>query len=380
MAFDSDNTGGVDGRPNAPLEPLSVLVLDEDPRTRTVLALLSACDLECASASGVSEVHSRLLARSFDVLIVPMASDATDVCAVARKLQPNASVVMVADSASVLEVTDAMRAGAVDVLIGPPSSEEIEDRVRLAGVRSRTLAQRERRAEKLRGLSRRLDDTRRELIAAIEAHEQGGAVEGSNAPATDVDAQLLPEQQDDMDMCSEFRSIVNQELDVEELLRAALEFMLVKTGPTNAAVYLAGGQGGFGLGAYVHYDQPRTMVEPMLQRLGDEACPAISDAREVLRFEDAETFIMECGLGPDVATNQQMIAVPCHHDGNCLAILVLFRSEEEPFPEPLASVLDALRPIFAEQLARLIRIHNRLAPEWPDEPADEEPGYGDMAA
>ena len=347
MAFDSDNTGGVDGRPNAPLEPLSVLVLDEDPRTRTVLALLSACDLECASASGVSEVHSRLLARSFDVLIVPMASDATDVCAVARKLQPNASVVMVADSASVLEVTDAMRAGAVDVLIGPPSSEEIEDRVRLAGVRSRTLAQRERRAEKLRGLSRRLDDTRRELIAAIEAHEQGGAVEGSNAPATDVDAQLLPEQQDDMDMCSEFRSIVNQELDVEELLRAALEFMLVKTGPTNAAVYLAGGQGGFGLGAYVHYDQPRTMVEPMLQRLGDEACPAISDAREVLRFEDAETFIMECGLGPDVATNQQMIAVPCHHDGNCLAILVLFRSEEEPFPEPLASVLDALRPIFA---------------------------------
>lgn len=381
MAFDvSKNGGNEEGKelPQSSPETISVLVLAEVPETRTVLALLSACDLECFSASDACDVHAQLLARSFDVIIIPMTSNVNDVCSVARKLQPHTSVVVVAESANVRDVTVAMRAGAVDALIGPPSSEEIEDRIRFAGVRSRALAQRERRADRLRGLSRRIDDTRQKLLAAIEAHEQVEAPckfeETAEMSSVDI------EQLDAVEMCSEFKELVAQELDVEDLLRTSLEYMLLKTGPTNAAMFLAGGQGSFGLGAYVHYDLPRRMVDVMLQRLADDACPAISDTQEVLRFEDAEAFISECELGPEVATNQQMVAVPCRHEGNCLAILVLFRNEAEPFNEQLAGVLDALRPIFAEQLARLIRVHNRLAPEWPDEPADEDPGYGDMAA
>ena len=381
MAFDVSKNGGMaDGEgPSKPqVEALRVLVLADNPETKTVLALLSACDLECSQACRASEVHSQLLARSYDILVVPMSREANEICEVARKLQPHASVVMVSDSANIVEVTSAMRAGAVDVLIGPPSSEEIEDRIRLAGVRSRALAQRERRADRLRGLSRRIDDTRRQLIAAIEAQENE-TTETPSGVGFDMGDDMLS-QEDDVDMCSEFKTLVGQELDVEDLLRTSLEYMLLKTGPTNAAVFLAGAQGGFGLGAYVHYDLPRSLVDPMLQRLSDQACPAISGTVDVLRFEDAEAFISECELGPDVSTNQQMVAVPCHHKGNCLAILVLFRNEDEPFEEALAAVLDALRPIFSEQLARLIRIHNRLMPEWPDEPADEDPGYGDMAA
>jgi DNA-binding response OmpR family regulator len=383
MAFDVSNNGGTndgEGLPQSSIETLRVLVLADVPETRTVLALLSACDLDCSLADEACEVHAQLLARSFDVVIVPMATGADEVCSVTRKLQPHASLVMVTDSADVLDVTGAMRAGAVDVLIGPPSSEEIENRIRLAGVRSRALAQRERRADRIRGLSRRIDDTRRQLLAAIEAHENENENEQCEAQESAIDTSLNMDQPVDLEMCSEFKTLVEQELDVEDLLRTSLEYMLVKTGPTNAAVFLAGEKGCFGLGAYVHYDLPRRLVDPMLQRLADEACPAISDTQDVLRFEDAESFICECELGADVATNQQMVAVPCLHEGNCLAILILFRSESEPFEEPLAGVLDVLRPIFAEQLARLIRVHNRLSHEWPDEPADEDPGYGDLAA
>ena len=238
------------------------------------------------------------------------------------------------------------------------------------------MAERDRRAERIQGLCRRIENARREVLAAIEEH--GDAIRYDQSA---IDAGLeAADRIDEVEMCSEFRTLVRQELDVEELLRTALEYMLLKTGPTNAAVFLAGGQSSYGLGAYVNYDLSRKLVEPMLQRLCDEACPAIAENESILLFDDAPAFVMECELDESVPENQQIIAVPCHHEGDCLAVLVLFRTDEHPFEEELAGLLDALRGIFAEQLAMLIRVHNRLEPEWPDEPADDEPGFGDLAA
>jgi GAF domain-containing protein len=157
-------------------------------------------------------------------------------------------------------------------------------------------------------------------------------------------------------MCSEFRTLIRQELDVEDLLRTALEYLLVKTGPTNAAVYLAGGDDSFGLGAYVNCDLPRKSVEPMLRRLCDEACPAVAEHVDVLRFEDAKEFVSDCELGAEVSEDIEMVAVPCHHDGECFAVMFLFRDSEQGFEDETAQVLGALRSILAEQLATLIRV------------------------
>ena len=180
-------------------------------------------------------------------------------------------------------------------------------------------------------------------------------------------------------MCSEFRTLLRQELDVEDLLRTALEYLLVKTGPTNAAVYLAGGDGRFGLGAYVNYEHARRTVEPMLQRLGDEASPRLVDEEDILRFDDAGDFIKDCELETPIDGDMEMIAVPCRHDGECLAVMYMFRGGDAAFSDAIGADLDALREILAEQLATLIRIHNRMEDAWPDEPADEDE-WDDMAA
>ena len=246
----------------------------------------------------------------------------------------------------------------------------------MAGERSRQLSERDRRAERIQGLCRRIENARREVLAAIEEHGDAISYDPSTIDATLEEADRI----DEAEMCNEFRDLVRQELDVEELLRASLEYMLLKTGPTNAAVFLAGGKSSFGLGAYVNYDLTRKQVEPMLQRLCDEACPAIAENESILLFDDAPAFVQECDLGESVPENQQIVAVPCHYQGDCLAVLVLFRTDDHQFEEGLAGVLDALRGILAEQLDTLIRVHNRLEPEWPDEPADEEPGFGDLAA
>jgi hypothetical protein len=144
-------------------------------------------------------------------------------------------------------------------------------------------------------------------------------------------------------------------------------------------VFLAGGDGRFGLGAYVNYEHPRRSVEPMLQRLGDDACPRLIDEEEILRFDDAVDFMDECELEKPVDGDVEMIAVPCRNDGECLAIMYMFRGEDSPFTDEVASDLDCLRDILAEQLATLIRIHNRMDDAWPDEPADEDE-WDDMAA
>ena len=276
-----------------------------------------------------------------------------------------------------------MQAGAVDFLTGPLNAEEVEERVGLAANRSIELVEREERMHRLRSLSRRLKAESNGVtdLADLEASTTDPAAEELIVPdssdAPDEDRRL-----DEVAMCSEFRTLIRQELDVEDLLRTALEYLLVKTGPTNAAVYLAGGDESFGLGAYVNCDLNRKSVEPMLKRLCDEACPAIAEHTDVLRFEDANEFIAECELGAEVSTDIEMVAVPCHFDGECLAVMFLFRSADDAFEDSVAQTLDALREILAEQLATLIHVHNRLENNWPEEAVDEDDdlGWDDLAA
>ncbi|MCH2161838.1 MAG: hypothetical protein MK085_08190 [Phycisphaerales bacterium] len=355
---------------------MRVIVLAGDQEVATIGALLSAGAFDCMVVNEPGDLHGQLLARAFDVVVLGLHHDSDPTCEVIRKLQPNISMVVVASSASLADATRVMQAGAVDLLAGSISAEEIEHRVRIAGERSRESSERDRRADRIRGICRRIEDARRQVLAAIEEHGEAINYDPSNV---NTDIEEL-DRINEIEMCSEFRTLVRQELDVEDLLRTSLEYMLLKTGPTNAAVFLAGGQSSFGLGAYVNYDLSRKQVEPMLQRLCDEACPAIAENNGILLFNDAVSFVQDCELEGEVPVNQQIVAVPCHHDGECLAILVLFRTDDQPFDESLAGILDSLRGILAEQLSTLIRIHNRLEPEWPEEPADDEPGFDDLAA
>ena len=146
-------------------------------------------------------------------------------------------------------------------------------------------------------------------------------------------------------------------------------------------MFLAGGDGQYGLGAYVNYEHARRTVEPMLQRLGDEACPRVADETDILKFEDVAEFVADCDLDAAVNADMEMVAVPCHHEGECLAVMYLFRSVDSAFSDEIAMVVDALRPILAGQLATLIRIHNRLEQAWPEDPADDVvDDWDDLAA
>ncbi len=356
-----------------------VLVCASRPEMIALAALLEASDgrCRCIVSNDVDEFRGRLLEDRCEVVLVAEEDLDRSLADDVRRLQPHGSVVVAAPTVDVDGIRRAMQLGATDFLSGPMSAEDVERRIDGAARRSRERMEHEERMHRLRSLSRRLEAETRE----VEDLEGSATDEETSVglPADEAMSELPTEgdsdqvrKLDEVAMCSEFRTLIRQELDVEDLLRTALEYLLVKTGPTNAAVYLAGGDDSFGLGAYVNCDLPRKSVEPMLQRLCDEACPAVAEHVDVLRFEDAKDFVSECDLGPDVSSDLEMVAVPCHHDGECFAVMFLFRDSEQGFEDETAQVLGALRAILAEQLATLIRVHNRLENTWPDAPADEE--------
>ena len=53
-----------------------------------------------------------------------------------------------------------------------------------------------------------------------------------------------------------------------------------------------------------------------------------------------------------------------------MGVFFLFRSRTEPFKEELAALIDALRPVFAAQMAKLVRVHHRSKFQWPESRAD----------
>jgi hypothetical protein len=196
----------------------------------------------------------------------------------------------------------------------------------------------------------------------------------------------IADQMSDVALAAEFRTLLRQELDVEDLLRTTLEYLLTKTGPTNAAVFLPeGGALGpnadkkniaFGLGAYVNCDCPRETISAMLDHLGEAICPQMVSENDIVRFADAEEFSEWIGADAECLADSQVIAFTCRHKGDCLAVIVLFRKKSHPFDERVAGALDTMRTIIAEQLRNVVKVHHRATQGWPREAEDGDLDYG----
>jgi len=261
-----------------------------------------------------------------------------------------------------------MRHGAIDSVNIQRDLNELSTRVDAAVARSRADQAQQRKMMRLRKVCRELNNARREVTEQVDS-----LCEELVTAYKDV-----ADQVSEASMTSELRTLLRQELDVEELLRTTLEYLLTRTGPTNAAVFLPDGSGEYNLGAYVNYDCPRESIGLLLDHVCSAICPQMEEEREIVRFEQASDFSEWVGIDAGILDDSQVITFTCHRADEALAVFVLFRSQTSPFEDELAATLDVMRGIFAEQLSRVVRIHNRMEPEWPSEPVDEEADYDDF--
>lgn len=194
----------------------------------------------------------------------------------------------------------------------------------------------------------------------------------------------MAERMNNVTTASEFKGLIRSELDIEQLLRTTLEFVLARSGPTNAAVFLPTTSGDYSLGAYVNYDCPKETCDVLLDHLANAVAPRFETVQGLVHLNDQRTMDQYIGEDADWLQGSGVIGFPCMSGGECLAIVMLFRDKRSPFQAALLEQLKTVGELFAAQLARVIHIHHRHLPKdkWSmlGDPPAETDDYGDMAA
>ncbi len=190
---------------------------------------------------------------------------------------------------------------------------------------------------------------------------------------------------------SEFKGLIRGELDIEQLLRTTLEFVLARSGPTNAAVFLPTTSGDYSLGAYVNYDCPKETCDVLLDHLANAVAPRFENVKDdvatpggMAHLTDDDALAEYLDHDADWLKGSHVVGFPCAHGDETLAIFMLFRDQRSPFQQPLLDQVKTVGDLFAAQLARVIHIHHRHLPKnkWGmiGDPPAETDDYGDMAA
>jgi DNA-binding response OmpR family regulator len=381
--------------------------------TTTRRVLVAAGDI--AENSALTELIAGLAAREIATVQVSNAKTLRDhskksVCGVAlvmcdlidmrttdacKELSAGGLHVILSVRGSALTAaTDALRAGASDVVPADAPVHELIARV-MAGIERRTCIDAERDAarradaakiERLRTLCKKLNDARSDLTRQV------GSLCNDLASAY----QELSDQLVRVTMASEFSGVIRQELDLESLLRTVLEFVLAKIGPTNAAVFLPASSGDFTLGAYVNYDCPKDTAEMMLDHLSASLAPKFEHSKGVHVFANGESLETLLGDESDWIGESGLLVVPCRaadptsksDQDECLAVIALFRDRRTGFGEDAVTRMQIIADLFGAQLGRVIKVHHRHLPKhkWGapgastfDDPADDA-GDIDLAA
>lgn len=283
------------------------------------------------------------------------------------------SGVVIVESPSADDAVRAMRAGACDLISPRTRTNEVLRRVEAAARRAERNRRRDERVERLRKLCHTLNGARQQVSGQV-----GELCNDLVEAYRDMSDQLT-----DVRMTGELSALLRQELEIEGLLRTTLEYALARLGPTNAAVFLPSTAGEFSLGAYVNHDVPKDHAEVMLDHLADSLAPAFQDCEGIQAI--AGPAEMRSWLGPDAhwMEDRTVLVHACRRDGECLAVLSMFRDTTRPFSEQQVRTVQVVAELFAAQLERVIRVHHRHLPkdQWGvfDPPAHghDEDEWGD---
>ncbi len=353
------SAGGTSGAP-ARARPRA-LVITPGRRVSQRLEQVLRGAVDCVSVTTPADAFAALSAPStertrYDVALIDASLDGVGWQGVLRgagRSGADARCVIVAGRPSLDLAVEAMRLGATDVIARSDDESTIRARVLAAAAATARDRDRARREARLRSACRRLSADRKKIALQVDA-----------LCADLADAyQELADHMAQTTLAHEFAALLRGELDIESSLRACLEFLLPRTGPTNAAVYLPSNHTDFSLGAYVNYDIPRDSSDVLLDHLADALAPRFQDAGGITLLPDAEAI--ERALGEDAhwLADRTTLVATCRHDGECLAIIALFRDATAPYSDDVAIQLRTIADVFAAHLGRVIRIHHRHRPD-----------------
>ena len=311
------------------------------------------CISDCALADSAKAAIAAVQVQAYDIAIIRCDLPDGSGVDLARALATRTASILVTENPTLEQAVQAMRCGALDIVSTGIDASALGASMRAALERSRTVREREARIERLTRVCRRLNQARHDVTRQV-----------SSLCGDMVNAyQELSGQVLQIGIAGEFGSLIRQELDVESLLRTTLEFVLAKIGPTNAAVFLPASSGDFSLGAYVNYDCPKDTADVLLDHLAAIIAPRMEHQPDVKALSTPEQLGAFLGDDAHWLADSGVVMFSCHHEGECLAVVTLFRDRRTPFAEKLLPTLTIIRDLFGKQLARVIHIHHRHLPK-----------------
>ncbi len=337
--------------------------------TRDCSAALGAVlGAACTIARSLEDARALAGDRAFDVVVIDLDTADPDHAATLAQhlLSPESAgctrVVFTARDPGFDLSVKAMRTGVSDLLRWPAAAAVLAESVRNAGEQARAARAQGRRVQRLKRICRRLNTAREEVTQQV-----GGLCNELAAAYTDLAGQM-----EQVTMATEFSSLIRQELDVESLLRTTLEYLLTKTGPTNAAVFLPTGPREYSLGAYVNYDIPRETADVLLDHLADTMPQRFENHEELLWSSTSDELSRWLAEGAGWIEGSTVLVFACRNHDECLGVATLFRDPSRPFTPEVIAQVELMRDLFTKQLARVINVHNR------HKPADKWPGFGEQ--
>ena len=119
----------------------------------------------------------------------------------------------------------------------------------------------------------------------------------------------------------------------------------------------------------------------LLDQLSDVVANRLAEHDRIVVCESGEELDRWFGPGAAWLEGSKVVAMNCTADDECLAVITLFREGENGFSQQVIEELEAIRDLFADQLARVVRIHHRHIPmdKWPGFDVETDEDWG-MAA
>ena len=337
--FESTPAGGVEKptKPTRAKRARRVLLIDASPELGSAV---QRCDtaqgrVAIVSAPTVAEASQQAQdAGRLDLVLIPQTSDGSglQLAAELKAKDPATAIVMLAQTPDFALAQQAMQIGVADLII-KPSEEQADDAwyasiiERVTKVLDRQWADRARmiRVRKLKRLCRKLNDARLEVTEQVDVL--------CNDLVTAY--QELAVQVQNVTQSAGYREAVGQELDLEAVLRKTLEYIIQQAGPCNAAVFLPSSADEFSLGGYVNYDCTKESADMLLQHLADVLAPMVANkGEEMMHVTDNRALDDLLGDDWNYLADCDLLALPVNHDGEALAVITLFRDNDQPFTAP----------------------------------------------
>lgn len=334
--------------------PFGVLIVEDEPEIREALGdALKGGPIVVHQVGSLNDARELISKEPIDLVLMDVSlpdGDGLDLTAEITGMDPDIESIVMTGRPSLERAVEAIRVGASDFLAKPLDLNELNKIVNHALKRRSEKSRKDDKIKRLTSLCRKLNKARHQVTQNVDVL--------CNDLVTAY--QELSGQMKQIEAVSEFKNLIGEELDLEEVLRNFLEFTLDKIGPTNAVIFLPSQSGGWSVGGYVNYSCERESISVLLQHLSQVTADRLSQATELVKLSSPETIENYFGEEINWLDNMHLIATPARDDEDeTLAVVMLFRDDDEPFEEADIETLAAVAPSFGRHLVKVINVHHR---------------------